>query len=69
MLYSINLSNTGVLRAARDSIVHLVSRVSYAVDLGATWAVSDGNAAAFHTIVESTLDAIEALDWKAIDAT
>ena len=30
---------------------------------------SDGNAAALHTTFESTLEAIEALDWKAIEAT
>jgi hypothetical protein len=69
MLYSINLGNTGRTPGCQSSIVHLVSRVSYAIDLGATWAVSDGNAAAFHTTFESTLEAIEALDWKAIDAT
>ncbi len=44
-------------------------RVSYATGLGAAWAVSDGNAGAFHTTFESTLEAIDALDWKAIEAT
>jgi len=69
MLYSINLGNTGRPPGCQRSIVHLVSRVSSAIDLGASWAVSDGNAAAFHTTFESTLEAIEALDWEAIDAT
>jgi hypothetical protein len=69
MLYSINLGNTGRPSGCQSSIVHLVSRVSFAIDLGAVWAVSDGNAAAFHTTFDSTLEAIEALDWKAIEAT
>jgi hypothetical protein len=69
MLYSINLGNTGRHPGCQNSIVHLVSRVSYVMGLGTTWAVSDGNAAAFHTTFESTLEALDVLDWKAIDAT
>ena len=68
MLYSINQGNTGRAPGCQESIVHLVSRVSYAIGLGAAWAVSDGNAGAFYTTFESTLEAIDALDWKAIEA-
>ena len=69
MLYRINLGGTGRPVGCQHRIVHLVSRVSDAIELGAMWAVSDGNAAAFHTTFDSTLQAIDNLDWKAIEAT
>jgi hypothetical protein len=69
MLYTVNLGNTGRPPGCQTTIVHLVSSVRDAVDLGVPWAVSDGNAGAFHTTFESTLQAIENLDWKAIEAS
>jgi hypothetical protein len=69
MLYTINLGNTGRPPGCQTTILHLVSRVGYAVGLGVPWAVSDGNAGAFHTTFESTLQAIDNLDWKAIEAS
>ena len=69
MLYSINLGNTGRTPGCQNTIVHLVSRVRDAIALGMPWAVSDGNAGAFHTTFESTLQAIDNLDWTAIEAT
>ncbi len=69
MLYSINLGNTGRTPGCQKTIVHLVSRVRDAIALGMPWAVSDGNAGAFHTTFESTLQGIDNLDWTAIEAT
>ena len=69
MLYTINLGNTGRTPGCQKTIVHLVSRVRDAIALGVPWAVSDGNAGAFHTTFDSTLQAIDHLDWKAIEAT
>lgn len=68
MLYTINLGNTGRPAGCQKTIVHLVSRVDVAMGLGKRWAVSDGNAGAFHTTFESTLGAIDNLDWHAIEA-
>jgi len=68
MLYTINQGNTGRPPGSQKTIVHLVSRVRAAIALGRPWAVSDGNAGAFHTTFDSTLEAIDNLDWKAIGA-
>ncbi len=69
MLYTINLGNTGRTPGCQKTIVHLVSRVRDAITLGEPWAVSDGNAGAFHTTFDSTLQFIDDLDWPAIEAT
>lgn len=68
MLYTINLGNTGRRSGCQQSIVHLVSSVGAAVALARAWAISDGNAGAFHTAFYADLEAIAALDWAAIDA-
>lgn len=69
MLYASNLGVTGRPVGCQRTILHLVSRVSVGMGLGRPWAVSDGNAGAFHTVFRSTLDAIKNLDWEAIRAT
>ena len=69
MLYAINNGNTGRPPGCQKTIIHLVSRVSSAIALGTPWAISDGNAGAFYTTFESTLKAIDDLDWQAIGAT
>jgi ssDNA thymidine ADP-ribosyltransferase DarT-like protein len=68
MLYTVNLGKTGRPPGCQRTIIHLVSRVGEAIKLGNPWAVSDGNASAFHTTFDSTLQAIDNLDWKAIEA-
>ena len=68
MLFTINQGNTGRPPGCQETIVHLVSSVGVAVGLGQAWAISDGNAGAFHTYFDSTLDALEGLDWPAIRA-
>ncbi len=69
MLFTINKGSTGREAGCQRAIVHLVSSVELGVGLGKAWAVSDGNAGAFHTWFGSTLEAIKTLDWAAIRAT
>jgi hypothetical protein len=69
MLYTTNKGATGRRAGCQGTIVHLVSRVSVGIGLGRAWAVSDGNAGAFHTWFGATLEAIKTLDWAAIRAT
>jgi hypothetical protein len=69
MLFTTNKGATGRPVDCQRTILHLVSRVSAGIGLGRAWAVSDGNAGAFHTCFSSTLDAIKKLDWAAIRAT
>jgi hypothetical protein len=69
MLFTINKGATGRPAGCQRTILHLVSRVSVGLALGRPWAVSDGNAGAFHTWFGSSLEAIKALDWAAIRAT
>jgi hypothetical protein len=69
MLFTVNKGAAGRQVGCQRTILHLVSRVSVGIDLGQAWAVSDGNAGAFHTWFGSTLEAIKTLDWAAIRAT
>lgn len=69
MLYTTNRGATGRPVGCQRTILHLVSRVSVGIGLGRPWAVSDGNAGAFHTWFDTTLEAIGKLDWAAIRAT
>jgi len=68
MLFTINQGNTGRPPGCQKTIIHLVSNVSLAVALGQDWAISDGNAGAFHTSFEADLRALEDLNWPAIRA-
>ena len=68
MLYTTNQGKTGRPVGCQESIIHLVSSVGTAVGLGQQWAISDGNAGAFHTSFYSDLAAIKTLDWPAIRA-
>ena len=69
MLYTINMGNTGRPRGCQSSIVHLVSTFEFGTSLGAAWAVSDGNAGAFHSIFYTGPNALVVLNWTAIRAT
>lgn len=69
MLYTINRGNNGMPAGCQETIVHLVSTVGTGIGLKKVWAVSDGNAGAWHTLFFGTLTAIDALDWDAIRAT
>ena len=69
MLFTINKGATGRPQGCQRTIIHLVSRVIAGIGPGRTWAVSDGNAGAFHTLFQSSLEAIKSLDWAAIRAT
>lgn len=68
MLFTINKGNTGRPAGCQKTIVHLVSTVAKGIATGRAWAVSSGNAGAFHTTYFATTDALERLDWPAIRA-
>jgi hypothetical protein len=69
MLYTLNIGNTGKPIGCQREVVHLVSTVGAAIDLGVPWAISDGNAGAHHACFDSRLTAFDALDWQAIRST
>jgi hypothetical protein len=68
MLFTINKGNTGRPAGCQESIVHLVSTVAAGIAIGNVWAISSGNASTYHTTFAAELDALEALDWMAIEA-
>jgi hypothetical protein len=68
MLYTLNLGKTGRPAGCQRTVVHLVSNVAAGIRQGRSWAVSDGNAGAFHTSFHASMDAVAALDWSAIGA-
>lgn len=69
MLYTVNLGNTGRPAGCQRSIVHLVSRLANGINQNRPWAISDGNAGAYHAAFSSDLAALAGLDWTAIRAT
>jgi hypothetical protein len=46
----------------------LVSTVAIGINLGRPWAISDGNAGAVYPSFYADLNALDALDWAAIQA-
>lgn len=69
MLYTINRGNTGRPAGCQSTIIYLVSSVAACIGTGHRWAISSGNAGAFHTTFSSDVAALDALDWAAIRAT
>ena len=68
MLYTINIGKTGRPAGCQSSIVHLVSTVAAAVNIGPDWAFSNGNAGAYHTDFFAALDFLDMLDWEIIES-
>jgi hypothetical protein len=69
MLFAINRGNTGRPAGCQRTIVHLVSKFEFGASLGRPWAISDGNAGAFHAQFLSDASALDGLDWEAIKAS
>ena len=69
MLYTVNQGNTGRPVGCQRTIIHLVSRVGSALETGAEWAISSGNASAAYASFCKDLGELENLDWQAIRAT
>ena len=68
MLYTVNIGNTGRPAGCQRAIVHLVSTLAAGIGQNRPWAISDGNAGAFHTTFSSNLAVLAELDWAAIRA-
>lgn len=69
MLYTVNIGKTGRPPGCQKSIVHLVSRMAQGIELAKPWAISSGNAGAYHTTYRAEPEALDGLDWEAIRAT
>ncbi len=69
MLFTVNRGNTGRPVGCQRTIVHLVSTLATGISQNRPWAISDGNAGAFHAGFSADLAALADLDWAAIRAT
>lgn len=69
MLFALDKGNTGRPAGCQKTVVHLVSTMAAGIATGRAWAISSGNAGAFHTTFSTDLQALEDLDWEAIRAT
>lgn len=69
MLYTVNRGNTGRTPGCQRTIVHLVSTMAVGISQNRPWAISDGNAGAFHATFSADVAALAGLDWAAIRAT
>jgi hypothetical protein len=68
MLYTINRGNTGRAVGCQSDIVHLVSTVDIASNLGSVWAYSSGNAGAY--VADFYNDpGLSQLDWNIINSS
>ena len=68
MLFTVNQGNTGRVPGCQRTIVHLVGTLAAGIGQNRPWAISDGNAGAFHASFSSNLAALAELDWPAIHA-
>jgi len=68
MLYVVNCGRTGRPAGCQTSILHLVCRASTLAGLGQDWAISDGNASAEAALFSNDLNALNELNWTAINA-
>jgi hypothetical protein len=69
MLFTINKGNTGYPPGCQRSILHLVSTMDDGLAIEKPWAISSGNAGAYHTTFAAEIEALDSLDWEAIRAT
>lgn len=69
MLYTINRGNTGRAPGCQSQIVHLVSSMKTAIELGRDWAFSNGNAGAYLTDFFADEAELSQLDWGIIGST
>ena len=69
MLLPVNNGLTGRPPGCQRTIVHLVSTLRSGLASTSDWAVSSGNAGAYHTTFDNQLSALATLDWDAIRAT
>lgn len=68
MLYTINRGNTGRPAGSQRSVVHLVSSVQVAINLGQPWAISDSNAGGNYAQFFDDPAKLDALNWNAINS-
>lgn len=68
MLYVMNRGGTGLALGGQASVVHLVSTVQKAIDLGRPWAISDCNAGSDYAQFYNDTAKLETLNWEAIEA-
>lgn len=68
MLFTVNQGTTNKPKGCQTEIIHLVSTVAKATELGRKWAISDGNAGSRAATFGSELRLLDELNWNAIRA-
>lgn len=68
MLYTMNRGSTGLPPGGQSSVVHLVTTVQAALDVGHPWAISDSNAGSNYAQFFSDVEKLDTLNWEAINA-
>lgn len=69
MLFVMNKGATGLAVGGQTSVLHLVSTVQRALDLGQPWAIADCNAGSDYAQFYADTARLDALNWPAIEAT
>lgn len=69
MLYAMNKGATGLAVGGQTSVLHLVSSVQRALDLGRPWAIADSNAGGDYAQFYADTAQLETLNWDAINAS
>lgn len=67
LLCTINRGSTGRPAGCQSTIVHLVSNVQVALDLGKPWALSDSNAGSSYADFFADIAMLDKLDWDSIN--
>lgn len=68
MLFVMNKGATGLAAGGQTSVVHLISTVQRALDLGRPWAISDCNAGSNYAEFYNDTAKLDTLNWDAINA-
>jgi hypothetical protein len=67
MLYTMNKGGTGLAPGGQRTVVHLVSTVQRALDLGQPWAIADCNAGSDYAQFYTETAKLDTLNWAAIN--
>lgn len=68
MLYVMNRGGTGLPPGGQVNVVHLVTTVQSALNVGSPWAISDSNAGSNYAQFFSDTAKLDTLNWDAINA-
>ena len=69
MLYVINIGQVPGYDGGQDQVVHLVSTIGTAIDLGTPWGFTDRHAELGYALYFNQLTQLDKVDWQSVSAS